>query len=186
MADAYVQLPADGAGKRFDSESLTVDGVLVYRGRNQVVGTGETDIAAVLGSDPGVSAVGLVTRTVGVEQPVVDALSSSSLAAGASIDLDGTTIANLATGKLMAVSVGSSAACKWVIKTRNGGVEVEKGTIYTGGLCGGPSGCFQPPDKNFITLAGSGVDENFRVTVTNLDYENAADVKATIFWDEIS
>ena len=42
------------------------------------------------------------------------------------------------------------------------------------------------PNKDFVTQAqdaGAGFD-GFRLTVTNLDNENAADVYATFFYDE--
>lgn len=51
MADAVVQLPADGAGKKLDAESLTVGLNTVYRERIQVAGDSDTDIAPVTAAD---------------------------------------------------------------------------------------------------------------------------------------
>ena len=126
---------------------------------------------------------GMVVRPLGVVGPVRDALSTASLAAGSSANLDGTTIASGKTGKLMAVTVASSAACKWVIKSRDGAIELTFAVLFTGGMRLTES--WGSPDKRFTVLLGNGVDENFRVTVTNLDKANAADAYATIFWDEV-
>lgn len=122
------------------------------------------------------------------ENPMVDYITSSSLAAGSSIDLDASTIASGLTGQLMRVQVSSTAPCRWDIKTRDGAVEVIKAVIYTSGLTIDPSNDYKPFSKTNITLAGNGVDTNFRVTVVNLGTEATiqdADVHATIEWDEV-
>lgn len=51
MADAVVQLPADGAGKKLDAETLTVGANTVYRERIQISGDSATDIAPVTAAD---------------------------------------------------------------------------------------------------------------------------------------
>ena len=159
MADSHIGLPdPEGSGKKLDAEKVTRAGVDYYRERDTIL------VAA---------------------NPIRDVVKSLSLAAGSSANLDSSIIDNLKTGKLIAVLVSSSAACKWVIKSRDNLVEVEFGTLFTSGLLDKSNDQFVPPDKNFCTLAGAGVDETFRVTVTNLDQENAADVYATIFWDEV-
>jgi hypothetical protein len=106
---------------------------------------------------------------------------------GASVDLDAGTIAAATIGKLLRVLVGSSVPCKWVIKTRDAAVEVVVGVLYTGGLADRPTDQRKPWSKEGITLAGAGVDENFRVTVTNLSGSplTPADVHTTIEWDEV-
>ena len=115
-----------------------------------------------------------------------DYVTSSALAAGTSTDLDATVIPVAKTGKLLKVIVGSSVACRWDVKTRDGAVEVVKGSIYTSGISvGRPTEIWETPQINFLTLAGAGVDENFRVAVTNLDANQAADVSVTFFWDEV-
>lgn len=159
MADGFLQVFPDSTGKRMDSEIVSRGGVDYYRERDVLY------FAA---------------------YPVRDCLSSANLAAGSSVNLDGTTIAATKTGKLLGVQMASSAACKWIVKTRDGAIELTMGTVFTSGIAGQkPSDSFRPPDKQFCTLLGNGVDENFRVTATNLDQENAADVYVTIWWDEI-
>jgi|SRR6185503_10520090 len=159
MADGFIGMPSpEGSGKQTDTEVVLYDGQERHRER----------------FTPLVAAY-----------PVRDVLSSDNLAAGSSVDLDGTTIAASKTGKLIGADFSSSVACKWVFKSRDGAIELEFGTRFTGGLSKDPNDYFRPPDKNFCKLVGNGVDENFRVTVTNLDPENPANVYATIWWDEV-
>ncbi len=68
MANATIGLPSDGAGKKIDSESLLVDGVLVHRERDQVGGAGDDDIAVVTDTDPLVSEHGLAVRPISLVQ----------------------------------------------------------------------------------------------------------------------
>ncbi len=188
MADAFIGLPVDGIGKKLDTEQLTIGMNTVQRERNQIAGALALEIAAVLATDPAGADFGLVVRQAPPVSPSVDYVTSSALAAGASTDLDATTISAASTGKLMRVDVGSSVPCKWEVKTRDGAVEVIKAVLYTSGLSGGnASRAYVPQSKDGVTLAGAGVDENFRVTVTNLGTQalEAADVHATIEWDEI-
>jgi hypothetical protein len=188
MADQTIGLPVDGVGKKLDTEELLVSAITVQRERNQIAGALAAEIAAVLDTDPAGTDFGLVVRSAPPISPSVDYVTSAALAAGANTDLDATTIAAATTGKLMRVDVGSSVPCKWVIKTRDGAVEVIKNVLYTSGLTGGrPTATYLPTNKDGVTLAGAGVDENFRVTVTNLGTQalEAADVHTTIEWDEV-
>ncbi len=189
MADDFIRIPVDGIGKRVDTESLTVNALEVHRERDQIAGAGALEIAEVLNTDPTGTDYALAVRQTPPESFTVDYVTSSSLAAGASVDLDATTISAASTGKLMQVLVGSSIPCRWDIKTRDGAVEVVKAVLFTSGITGGiPSDKYRPESKEGITLAGAGVDENFRVTVTNLGTVaviEAADVHATIEWDEV-
>jgi hypothetical protein len=188
MADGIIRLPVDGTGKRLDTEELTVAALPVHRERNQIAGIAPTAIAQVLDSDALGTDFALVVRDAPPVSPQVDYATSASLGAGLSVDLDATTIAAATTGKLMRVLVGSSVPCKWEIKTRDGAVQVVRAVIYTAGVSGGrPSEFYKPVTKEGITLAGAGVDENFRVTVTNLGTQvsEAADVHTTIEWDEV-
>ena len=182
--NAFVRLPPDGTGKRLDSDSLTIDSNLVHRERMRVAGELEAELAVVNLTDPAALAPALVVRLAPPDSPAFSRLTSASLAAGASVDLDAATIPAATTGKLMAVSVASSVACKWEIKTRDGAVLVEVDTLVTS-VPGTPSLMWHTPHKDFVTLAGAGVDENFRINVTNLDDNLAADVYATLYWDEI-
>lgn len=183
MADNYIQLPADGSGKKLDSDELVVGANTVHRERDRIAGAGAAEIADVKASDPAGSLYGLVTRPIGVVAPVRSALSSSNLAAGASVNLDATTIASGKTGKLMGVYVASTVPCKWVIQTRDGASVVNVGVMVTSPMRLMES--WEPPDKRFDTLAYGNGDENFRVAVTSLDARNAGDVYATVYFDEV-
>ncbi len=188
MSDQFIGLPVDGPGKKLDTEELTVGANTVQRERNQLAGVGDDEVARIKDTEALGTDHGLVTREAPPVSPNTDYVTSSDLAIGSSVDLDAATIAAATTGKLMSVEVGSTVACMWEIKTRNGGVEVTRAVVFTSGLTGGrPSRKFTPPHKDYITLAGAGVDENFRVTVTNLGNQvlEAADVHATILWDEV-
>lgn len=183
MADSIIQLPADGVGKKLDTEQLTVGANTVERERDQIAGKADVEIAEVK-TEALAAHHGLVVRPVDIVSPIRDALSSASLAVSASVDLDGTTIGAAKTGKLVAVDVASTVPCRWDIKSRDGAVLLTFATLTTSAQQ--LTHRWQSPDKRFTTLLGNGVDENFRVTVTNLGWPGAtADVYATIYWDEV-
>jgi hypothetical protein len=119
-----------------------------------------------------------------VESPVSEHVSSAALAAGVSVDLDVSALPAASTGYLMAVLVSATVPCKWEIKSRDGAVEIVFDVIVTS--IANPTFAWTTPDKRFNTLAYVGGDENFRVTATNLDQANAADVYATVYWDEVT
>jgi hypothetical protein len=186
VANSTIQLPVDGAGKKLDTEQLTVGANTVERERNQVAGVGADDIAVVTDSDPSPGTDhALAVKILDPINPVSDYKTSANLAALASVDLDGTTISSGTTGKLKKVCVSSSVPCKWTIKKRDGGSETILGVIRTGGYAEKPNEVFEPPDKHYNTQAYGDGDENFRVTCLN-QWTLAADVDATIYWDEVS
>ena len=183
MADGYIQVPPDSTGKRLDAESLTVSGLTVHRERDQISGRADTEIADVRNSDPALSDHGLVTRAIDVVEPITDTLSSSSLSAGSSVDLNGTLIASGKIGKVMGLSVASTVPCKWELKKVDGASEITLAWIVTS-----PSNLTEshrPPSKEFMKQAHVSGDERFRITVTNLDGRNAANVYATLCWDQV-
>lgn len=114
-----------------------------------------------------------------VTLPVKSVLSQINLAAGASVDLDAANVPLNTTAKLLKVHVASSVAAKWEIRTRVNGVVATHDIIIT------EPGSYPwtPPDEEFIAIQG-GAASNFRITVTNRDAFNAADVYATVYWDE--
>jgi len=184
MSNTYIQLPPDGAGKKLDADELTVGANQVLRERDRIAGANAAEIADVRDSDPALTDYGIVIRPLSLVGPVRDTLNSLSLSPGSSVNLDGTAIASGKTGKLAGVACGSTAPCKWDIKTRDGAVEVPIAVIFTSGLSGRPTCFYQPPDKLFDTLVYGDGDENFRVTATNLDPVHPAAVYVTIYWDE--
>lgn len=186
MANAHVRfIDAEGIARELDVDLISVDGVDVIRERTRFAGAAASELSDARATDPATSDVGIVTRPLQVVSPVRDVLSAANLAAGANVDLDGTTIAAGHTGKLMGVTVASSVAAKWQIKSRDGAVELTFATVFTGGLSGKATEQWTPPDKRFTILLGNAIDENFRVTVTNLDFAKAADMHSTLFWDEV-
>ncbi len=187
MADQTIGLPVDGVGKKLDTEELTVASVTVQRERNQVAGAGDVEIARVVNTDPSGTDYALVVREAPAVSPTSDYITSAALAAGASVDLDGTTIASSSVGKLLSVVVSSSVPCKCEVKSRDGAVLVTKAVLFTSGATSHPTERHTPVSKDSVTLAGNGVDENFRVTATNLGTQSleAADVYVTIEWDEV-
>lgn len=118
------------------------------------------------------------------ESPQHEVLSDSSVAAGASTDLDFTVIANAKTAKLVSAVFGSTAACRWDLKTLDGAVEVTKLIVYTGGIAQDPTFSWRPPKRDYVTLAEDNGDERWRVTVTHLGQGPSAAVSATLTWDE--
>jgi hypothetical protein len=184
MARSTIQLPADGTGKTLDT--WIPAGETAHREIDRIGGAEADDLAAVTDTDPTPGTDhALVVKVLDPINPVTDYKTSADLAALASVNLDGTAISSGTTGKLKRVVVSSSVPCKWEIIKRDGASEVTVGVIRTGGYAGRPNGLFEPPDKHYSTLAYGDGDENFRVTVTN-QWILAADVDATIFWDEVS
>lgn len=181
MADQTIGLPADGVGKKLDATELSVAAVTVQRERMVIAGGADIELAEVK-TEALAAHHGIVVRPIDIVSPIRDPVSSAALASGASVDLDGTTIGAAKTGKLVAVDVASTVACRWDIKSRDGAVLLTFATIMTSGL--ELTRRWRSPDKRFTVLLGNGVDENFRVTVKNLSVA-AADVYATLYWDEV-
>ena len=113
--------------------------------------------------------------------PISEAQSALALAAGSSSTLDFGTISSGLTGKLLAVTVSSTAAGKYVISTRDGAVVVNAATIIADGFT---VQFYRPVSKESVSIAYVGGDENFRVVVTNLDDAQPADFYVTCEWDE--
>ena len=110
---------------------------------------------------------------------------SVGLAAGASVDLDSDQIASGKTGKLLMLLVCASVPCKTVLHTVTDGVpSAPKATFF--GLAG-RNATLPIPSKHLYQVAHSGVAgfDGFRVTVTNLDNSNAADVYVNFAYDEV-
>lgn len=184
MSDSIIQLPADGPGKKLDTEQLVVGANTVERERDRIAGAGAAELAEV--KTEALSAHhGLVVRPIDITSPTRDVLSSAGLAAGASETLDGTVIANTKIGKLMGVTLASSAPGKWEIQKWDGAVALTLDTVFTGGFGDMPTFQWKPPNKRFATQDGNGVDKNFRVVVTNLHAVDAADFYTSLYWDEV-
>jgi hypothetical protein len=118
--------------------------------------------------------------------PVVDPKSSSSLAAGNSVNLDSVVIASGKIAKVQQITLSSSAACKWEIQSMTAGVPTTLDVVFTAGVSGNqPSHEWEPPHRDYAALTGDGSTTFFRVAATNLDARNPANVYATFFFDEV-
>lgn len=183
MADAFVQLPPDGAGKRLDAEDLTVSALLVHRERMQIAGAIAAAIAGVLNTDPTGSEYAILSRLIDSNNPLISDATSVSVAAGASVDLDSTQLSSGVTGKLLGLIVTASVPFKAELKTVLNGVPTSKVTYFSSDR----KWDWRSPARDFISVTQSatpGLDA-FRVTVTNLDTSEAADLYATFFYDEV-
>lgn len=121
---------------------------------------------------------------LGLTSPTVAHDSGLAVAAGSSADLDSAQITSSLTGKLVALLVSASVPTKAELKTVLNGSE--SAVLMTMFSKAGQNAMIVLPNKDFVTQihsATAGFD-GFRVTVTNLDNENAADLYATFFYDE--
>lgn len=106
------------------------------------------------------------------------------LAAGGSIDLDSDQISSGKTGLLLSVAASSSVHIKCELKLVTNGLVT--GTVTTW-FCTSVGPCqFHAPAKHFFQVAHSATAgfDGYRLTVTNLDISQAADVYATFMYDE--
>ena len=120
----------------------------------------------------------------GMTTPTVTHDSALAIAAGSPSDLDSAQISSGLTGKLVAILMSSSVPLKGELKTVLNGVD--SSVLLTMFSKAGQNGMMKLPNKEFITQAenaGAGFD-GFRLTVTNLDNENPADLYGTFFFDE--
>lgn len=102
-------------------------------------------------------------------------LTAASLAAGATITLDGVQIAS-GVGKLFEATVTSSVALKAQLGTFDGTTFVVKRTFF---VPANTTLVYIPTRYDAITLA-TGATAKFRWSITNNDNSNAADVYASI------
>jgi len=120
----------------------------------------------------------------GMTNPTTAFATSSALADGGITDLDSSQIGSGLTGKLVAILLTASVPVKGELKTVLNGIE--SAVILVMFARAGESALLYLPNKDFVTQAEdvtAGLD-GFRLSVTNLDNENAADVYATFFYDE--
>ncbi len=176
MSESFIQVPTDAGGKKVDAEELVVGANTVQRQRVQLSGEAAEDIAVVNKSE-GVNVSLAITSAKRTHS------TSASLAAGGQADLDAAQITSGLTGKLVQLVLTSSIPFKAQLKTVTN--NSESGALVT---WIDRHVDFTLAHKKFISVAhdgGAGID-TFRVTITNLDTSEAADVYATFFYDEES
>lgn len=115
------------------------------------------------------------------ESPQDDLLSSTDVAPGGNVDLDASVITTGKMGRLMGIDAGASVPLRVDIQTVSP-ARVSRTTMY---LLSGASVPWRPPTPTFIELIGDG-DNKFGVSITNLSPSRTADVKATVYWDEVT
>lgn len=117
-----------------------------------------------------------------LESPQTSAVLAAALSAGANVDLNAADITTGKTGRLLGVDIGGTVPCRCDIQEVNG-ARTTRTTIYTER---GESKAWRPPmGSKWFDLVG-GVGKHFGVSITNLDVNKAADLRGTIYWDEIT
>jgi hypothetical protein len=108
-------------------------------------------------------------------------LSSADLAAGVNVDLTAVDITTGKTGQLIACDFGASVPIRIDIQTISGG-RTTRATLFAKA---GETVPWRTPAPEFITQVG-GAGNGFGVSITNLDTSQAANVYATLYWDEVT
>jgi hypothetical protein len=171
----HVNLPLTGAGQSTVKVAVdnTPDGVI--------------QLFKIVHSADGVSTLvpadvdGLFVQSIDrVENPQDDLLVATNLSPGGNTDLNAADIATGKTGRLLAVDVGSSVPIRCDIQLVNGS-RVTRTSIYS---ITGETFPWKVPAPAFFELAG-GTGKHFGVSVTNLSPYKAADIRATLYWDEV-
>ncbi len=111
--------------------------------------------------------------------PVTDTQTAAALAAGASVDVDSS---EAASKKLSAIDVWSTVPIKCELHTVDNAVE--SGRL---GIFGAQAGVFvqyKPSHRDFVQTGTTGGADNFRVAVTNLSDNLAADVHIVFHYED--
>ncbi len=136
------------------------------------------------GSATDVSTASPLPIVLALDSPQTAHATTVALAAGASTDLDSAQIASGKTGELVAIVMAASVALKGQLFTvLNGAPSTIKATLFSLPSTSEP---WTVPSKKFFTQAqdaGAGFD-GFRLTVTNEDTTQPADVYVTFLYDE--
>ena len=115
------------------------------------------------------------------DEPSIETFTTASVAAGASTTFTTSAIAAATTGRLAGVDVAASVPIRVEILTVAAGVPTSRVVTFRDRFDGRP---WRPPHPRYVEQSG-GATNHFRVTVTNLDTVDAADVYTTIYWDEV-
>lgn len=114
--------------------------------------------------------------------PQFGTLTSASLGAGSNVDLTTAAITNGKTGRLAGIDFSSTVPCKLIVSTVLTSTPTTRVILFVEPYV---ALSWRPPFSTYITQVGNGSTNFFRVNVTNKDASSAADVYATIFWDEV-
>lgn len=139
--------------------------------------------AAIYGASAGVTQVTIDEMPTLPGTPRRTHVTSLTLAAGASVDLDSDAITVGLTARLIAVVVSGTVAFEATLKTVADAVEDD---VITARNAFGGTEPLAIPNGNFVTVLGTvavGLDA-FRISITNCDVNVSGDVAATFFWVE--
>lgn len=110
---------------------------------------------------------------------------STATAAGSSDDINGAQINNDKTGKLLQIVISSTVFFKAELKTVTNAVASSALAVFVGGPL--DPVIYEPAHRDAYTVAynaAAGLDA-FRITATNLDTSEAADIYVTFIYDEV-
>jgi hypothetical protein len=113
------------------------------------------------------------------QSPQHERLTSVALSAGGNVDLTTADITTSTTGKLSGMDIGASVPLRCDVQTVSGARTTQTTTFARAG----ETLLYRTPHIDHITLAG-GAGNGFGVSITNLDTSEAADVFATVYWEE--
>jgi len=176
--------------------SLTVDGSVSITGAVEVANDAGNPlpISATTGANAltnplftrltdGTNAIGTGSNPLsvtfdGATGTLVDSgrLTSAALAAAATANLDSANVGAGLTGKLLEITASSTVNMRVDIIR----VEASNTTSRTFIVAKGTPFTYRPTDRDAITVAGAASGRNFRLAITNLDNNQAADVYASI------
>ena len=185
----------DGGG------SITVDGTVAVSGSVEVSNDSGNPLpvsattSANTAANPLFAAIGDGTANYSASNPLpvtfegsndgtlvdTNGLTSASLAAGASANLDSANIAAGLTGKLLEITAASTARLKVEVKRVEGTTTTSR--VFM--TATNSNVIYVPRDRDAITVAGAASGRNFRVTITNLDNNQSADVYASITYETV-
>lgn len=125
---------------------------------------------------------GLFVQTVDrVASPQHTVVAATGLSAGGTSVLNAADITTSKTGRLAGVDVASSVPFRCDVETVSG-ARVTRTTVYGQA---GQTVQWRPPSPRYLELVGA-AGVHFGATVTNLDASETADIRATIYWDEVT
>jgi len=109
--------------------------------------------------------------------PTIDIATNAAVAAGTEVDLDSAAITE--TENLTQVTVSASVAFKARITSVENTVETVVAELF--GRAGTPL-IWTPPHRSYVSVTNTAGTDVFRVQMTNMDTDEAADLYATFFY----
>jgi hypothetical protein len=117
-----------------------------------------------------------------VQSPHDQLLLQNNLSPGANVDLTAAAITTGRVGRLLGADLGCSVPCRYDIQVTTP-TRVTRTTIYT--MAGETFPWRVPLGGRWIELAG-GPTNAFGLSITNLSASRSADVRGTLYYDEVA